>query len=125
MTKHWQSQWHTLKHWLSPWQTRKHWRASRQWHTKKEIAMDLPDLSSVSGNELSADQLRGIIAQVDLDIVNLLRDGKLSALKYGVGGAAGQQTDRAANLRALVDAREHYQKLLESRPGWEVSRAEC
>ena len=84
---------------------------------------DLPDLSSLSADELTDDQLRAILAQIDLDIVNLLRDGKLSALKYGVAGPAGQQTDRAANLHALLAAREHYQQLLAARPCWIATQA--
>ncbi|WP_437225304.1 hypothetical protein SH661x_004006 [Planctomicrobium sp. SH661] len=84
---------------------------------------DLSNLDSVQGVELSAEQMRGILSQIDLDLLNLVRDGKLSALKYGVGGAAGQQTDRAANLRALLEARDYYQKLLSSQPGWTVSQA--
>lgn len=84
---------------------------------------DLPDLSSLAGEELTDEQLRAILAQIDLDIVNLLRDGKLSALKYGVTGPAGQQTDRAANLQALLAARNHYQQLLSSRPCWIPTQA--
>lgn len=87
--------------------------------------MDLPDLSTVSAEELTDDQLRGILAQIDLDIMNLVRDGKLSALKYGVSGPAGGQTDRAANLHALLAARDHYQQVLASRPGWATSTAAC
>lgn len=85
--------------------------------------MDLSDLSTISGNELTDDQIRGLLAQIDLDITNLVRDGKLSALKYGVAGPAGQHTDRAANLHALLAARDHYQRLLASRPGWAASTA--
>ena len=62
--------------------------------------------------------------QIDLDITNLLRDGKWSALKYAVPGAAGRTADRAGNLRALLEARAYYQGLLTSRPGWEVSVGE-
>jgi len=85
---------------------------------------DLPDLSTVQGTELSNDQLRGILAQIDLDLMNLVRDGKLAALRYGVGGTAGQQMDRAENLRGLLAARDYYQKLLNVQPGWTVSRAD-
>lgn len=87
--------------------------------------MDLPDLSTVSGAELSDEQLRGILAQIDLDITNLLRDGKLSALRYGTPGEQGALTDRAANLRALVEARATYQKRLDMRPAWVVTQAGC
>lgn len=86
---------------------------------------DLADLTGVSGTELSTEQIRGILAQIDLDILNLVRDGKLSALKYAMGGAGGQQADRAANLQALLAARTHYERLLSAQPGWEVSVAGC
>lgn len=84
---------------------------------------ELADLSGVSGASPSEAQIRGILAQIDLDVLNLLRDGKLSALKYGGGG--GPQTDRAANLRALLEARTHYQQLLAGAPAWVVTQADC
>jgi len=85
---------------------------------------DLTDLSSVSGDDLSEDQIRGILAQIDLDITNLVRDGKLAAVNYRSGGPGGQTTNRASNLRALLAAREHYEKLLQSLPSWETSQHE-
>jgi len=87
--------------------------------------MDLPDLSTVSGAELSDDQVRGILAQIDLDIMNLVRDGKLAALKYGIPGDGTRHTDRAANLRALLEARDRYQAVLHSRPAWRMTQAAC
>ena len=85
---------------------------------------DLTDLSSVSGDELTESQIKGILAQIDLDITNLVRDGKLSALNYAVGGQTGRTADRSGNLRALLDARTHYQQLLESIPSWNVNQYE-
>ena len=85
---------------------------------------DLTNLDTVTGNELSVQQIRGILSQIDLDITNLVREGKLSALKYAVTGTAGQSTDRAANLSALLSARNFYQHLLERQPGWSTSQAE-
>ncbi len=85
---------------------------------------DLSDLSSLSGQELTESQIQGILDQIDLDITNLLRDGKLSALKYGLDGPAARMTDRAANLRALLEARRYYENLLRSLPAWQVSRHE-
>jgi hypothetical protein len=82
---------------------------------------DLTDLSNVSGSDLSEAQVKGILAQIDLDITNLLRDGKLAALKYSIGGEGGRSTDRAANLQALITARRHYENLLMSLPNWIVS----
>lgn len=84
---------------------------------------DLTDLSSVTGEELTPLQIQGILRQIDLDITNLVRDGKLAALKYSVPGQAGQATDRAANLNALLTARAHFQKLLMEQPSWNVSQA--
>ena len=66
--------------------------------------------------------MRGILAQIDLDITNLVRDGKLSALRYRTIGEDGQFTDRATNLRALLAARTHYERLLNSLPSWEISQ---
>lgn len=83
---------------------------------------DLSDLSPVSGDDLNESQLKGILAQIDLDITNLLRDGKLAAMKYGGGRTGGQTTDRAANLKALLAARQHYESLLRQLPSWELSR---
>lgn len=54
-----------------------------------------------------------ILAEIDLDIKNLLRDGKLSALRYVVGGPGGRAVDRGSNLRALLQARRHYERQLE------------
>jgi hypothetical protein len=83
---------------------------------------DLTDLTSISGEELTEDQIRGILVQIDLDITNLVRDGKLSALKYWAPGEAGHRADRSVNLMALLEARKHYERLLEKLPGWSVSR---
>ena len=83
---------------------------------------DLNDLSSVSGDDLNESQIKGILAQIDLDITNLLRDGKLSALKYGLHCEGGVMTDRAANLKALLEARKHYENILQDLPGWEISQ---
>ena len=86
---------------------------------------EISELSEIEGQPITEPQIRGILAQIDLDITNLVREGKLSALKYGVPGGAGLQTDRAANLRALLEARQHYEGLLQMLPAWEVSRAGC
>lgn len=85
---------------------------------------DLTDLSSVSGEELTVEQIQGILAQIDLDIMNLARDGKLAALESTDSAANPQYMDKADNLRALLAARGHYQGLLESRPGWATSQGE-
>ena len=85
---------------------------------------DLIDLSSIAGDELTESQIKGILGQIDLDITNLVRDGKLSALNYAVGGQAGRTADRAGNLRALLEARKFYQQLLEQAPSWTVNEAD-
>ena len=86
---------------------------------------EIAELSEIEGQPITEPQIRGILTQIDLDITNLVRDGKLSALSYGIPGGAGLQTDRAANLRALLEARQHYVELLQSLPAWEVSQAGC
>jgi hypothetical protein len=83
--------------------------------------MDLTDLSSVAGEPLTAAQIDGILAQIDLDVANLLRDGKLAAVKSSVPGEGGRSLDRAANLEALLRARAHYERLKRELPGWEAS----
>ncbi len=83
---------------------------------------DLESLEGAKGDTLTEVQIRAILAQIDLDVMNLLRDGKLAALKYSVGGNAGATTDRAANLQALLAARQHYQQLLSTLPAWELSQ---
>ncbi|MFQ5732301.1 MAG: hypothetical protein ACE5KM_10145 [Planctomycetaceae bacterium] len=83
---------------------------------------DLTDLTTVSGDDLTEAQMRGILAQIDLDVMNLVREGKLSALRYRTVGQDGQFTDRATNLRALLAARKHFEELLNALPTWEVSR---
>jgi hypothetical protein len=86
---------------------------------------DLTNLDSIHGDDLTEPQLKGILAQIDLDITNLLRDGKLSALKYGLAAQPGQTTDRAANLQALLAARKHYEQLLYNLPAWEPAQGDC
>ena len=90
---------------------------------------DLTDLSSVSGTELTTEQIRGILQQIDLDITNLLRDGKLAALKYAVTGNAGANADRGSNLLALLQARSIYERLLREQeqregPSWVISQVD-
>jgi len=36
--------------------------------------------------------------------------------------ATGRSTDRAANLKALLEARQHYTNLLKAVPSWNVSQ---
>lgn len=79
---------------------------------------DLVSLDSLSGEEISDEQLHGLINQLDLDIANLLRDGKLSALNYGVGRAArgtGRWANRGEALQAMTEARQLYQGILDRR----------
>jgi len=85
---------------------------------------ELTTLEGVEGEPTTEGQIRGILAQIDLDIVNLARDGKMAAVKYAVPGAAGRSMDRAAGLKALLEARKHYERLLTDFPAMEVSRGE-
>ncbi|GIX05584.1 MAG: hypothetical protein KatS3mg114_1453 [Planctomycetaceae bacterium] len=85
---------------------------------------DLTQLDGLAGQPLSVAQLQAILNQIDLDIANVLRDGKLAALKYGGGGEEMPAADRAANLRALLAARALYERLLREYPAWHVSQAQ-
>lgn len=85
---------------------------------------DLAGLSGFEAGDLGDAQIKAILAELDLDIANVARGGKFAALKYDVPGAAGRGVDRAANLKALLEARRYYEGLLSSLPGVAVSRAE-
>ncbi|MDA1211799.1 MAG: hypothetical protein O2955_04745 [Planctomycetota bacterium] len=83
---------------------------------------ELTSLDSLSGSPISETQIVAILAQIDLDIMNLLRDGKLAALKYSLPGHVAGSSDRGANLQVLIAARHHYERLLQSQPGWQISQ---
>lgn len=82
---------------------------------------DLTDLNDVDGASLTEAQIQAILNQIDLDVLNLLRDGKLAASKYVAPGPNGGTMDRAAGLQALLAAREKYEALLQSLPAWQTS----
>uniref|UniRef100_A0A7C4QV02 Uncharacterized protein n=1 Tax=Schlesneria paludicola TaxID=360056 RepID=A0A7C4QV02_9PLAN len=82
---------------------------------------DLTSLDGLAGDDLTEAQIQALLAQIDLDIANLLREGKLAALKYA-GGHNLPGADRAANLAALLAARKHYAELLRALPAWEMSQ---
>lgn len=83
---------------------------------------DLSDLNDLSGMPLTEAQIQAILNQIDLDVLNLLRDGKLAASKYTTPGPGGETMDRAAGLQALLAAREKYEALLQSLPAWQTSQ---
>jgi hypothetical protein len=83
---------------------------------------DLTSLDELTGQPLTEAQLQGMLNQIDLDIANLVRDGKLAAMPETED--TGAATDRAANLHALLAARRHYEALLRALPAWEVSQGE-
>jgi len=84
---------------------------------------DLTSLDGQAGEPLSIGQIQAILAQIDLDLMNLVRDGKLSAAAYALGGAGAPTLDRGANLLALLAARDAYQKLLNEQPVWTTTQA--
>ena len=63
---------------------------------------------------MTDDELRELIRAIDDNVRDLMADGKLAAAKY-TAGEGGISTDRAAGLKALLDARAHYQRLLDAR----------
>ncbi len=52
------------------------------------------------------------LARIDREIEALLRAGKLSPLAFDLEFSQLAQTNRAANLKALLTARGHYRQLL-------------
>jgi hypothetical protein len=82
---------------------------------------DLSDLNDLDGAGLTEAQIQAILNQIDLDILNLVRDGKLAGSKYVAPGPGGAVMDRAAGLQALLAAREKYEALLRALPAWEQS----
>ena len=58
------------------------------------------------------DSLKQILARIDREIERLLRDGVLSSLDYELPVEAAARTDRAVNLKALLEARRHYRRRL-------------
>lgn len=90
---------------------------------------DLSFLAGLEGAELQIGQIRAILNQIDLDVLNLVRDGKLAAVKYSVGGTPGAVIDRGQNLTALLQARAYYEQLLRSHedqaaPAWQTQQAD-
>ncbi len=83
---------------------------------------DLSDMNGLDGTPLTEAQIQGILNQIDLDVLNLLRDGKLAASKYTAPGPGGETMDRAAGLQALLAARQKYEALLQSLPAWQMSQ---
>ena len=62
---------------------------------------------------MTESELRSLIAAIDDNVRDLMADGKLAAAKLSAGDG-GPTTDRAAGLKALLEARTHYQKLLDA-----------
>ena len=63
---------------------------------------------------MTDEELRDLIATIDSNVQELMADGKLAAARY-TAGDTGISTDRAAGLKALLEARAHYQALLDAR----------
>jgi len=83
---------------------------------------DLTNLDSLTGDDLTEAQIRGLIRKIDLNIANLMNDGKLGAARIAENYAGGQSVDRTAALQAMLQAREFYQKLLEDSPTMVISQ---
>lgn len=79
---------------------------------------DISTLSSLSGEQITTAQIQAIINQIDIDVANLTRDGKLGTAIYSFGRGVkgtGRFTDRAQAMRALLEARTYYEALLHRR----------
>ena len=73
---------------------------------------DLTNLDSLTGDDLTESQIRGLIRKIDLNIANLMNDGKLGAARIAENYAGGQSVDRTAALQAMLQAREFYQYVM-------------
>ena len=62
---------------------------------------------------MTESELRTLIAAIDQNVSDLMADGKLAVAKYSAGDG-GPTTDRASGLKALLEARAHYQSLLDA-----------
>lgn len=67
---------------------------------------------TTAGPSLSEAALRELLAAIDENVRALMADGKLGVARYSAG-EGGPTTDRASGLKALLEARSHYQRLLD------------
>lgn len=78
---------------------------------------DLTSLSQLGdGSALTEAQIQAIINQIDLNIVNLMRDGKLGAARHQQYGAEGGEVDRSGAMREMMKARAIYEQMLHNIP---------
>ena len=79
----------------------------------RETVTDVTDFSGVTGQELTADQIRGIVKQLDLDMYNLVRDGKNAGATYRIGD---RMVSKVEWMRQLRETRQYYAELLARLP---------
>ena len=66
---------------------------------------DLSDLNNLDSNALTEPQIQAILNQIDLDVLNLLRDGKLAAAKYTTPVVRPSQNAARCGARASAISR--------------------
>lgn len=79
---------------------------------------DVSDFTSVSGEDLTEAQLKGILRRIDLNIYNIL-DGKWSAVDYAEFGGTGHRKDPTKLLAQLRELRASYKAMLDEFPAEE------
>jgi len=79
---------------------------------------DVSHFDDVQASDLTADQIRGIIQQLDLDLYNLARDGKDAGATYRVGD---RTVSKVEWVRELRKTRRYYADLLARIPAAEVT----
>ena len=79
---------------------------------------DVTSFDNVTGSDLTSDQLRGIIKQLDLDLYNLARDGKDAGATYRLGD---RMVSKAEWVRQLRETRQYYAKLLAQLPAMTIT----
>lgn len=77
---------------------------------------DVSSFDGISADPLTTQQIQAIINRIDLNIYNLMGDGKLCAIRNGQNGPTGTQVDRSVGLAELRRTREFYVKMLEDQP---------
>jgi hypothetical protein len=77
---------------------------------------DVASFDGISADPLSYDQIQAIINQIDLNIYNLMLEGKNATLYYQQNGPAGKMADHARALEALMLAKKQYQVMLDQIP---------
>jgi len=80
---------------------------------------DITSLSSLTGDDITADEITGLLKQIRLNIANIMLEGKDGARVHKV---ADRMRDRAKELDALLRQEQYWQERLgQIQPTMEVT----